>query len=85
MGSLPCSKASVLFLFVAMAGFDCSFRASAGQFGLGSWHPGVGPGRLLKYLVFNAFSKKRNQKNEVLFFVFILDKAQLCSPGWCVI
>lgn len=59
-GSLPCSKASVLFRFVAMAGFGCSFRASAGQFGLGSWHPGVGPGRLLKYLVFNAFSKKIN-------------------------
>lgn len=37
-----------------MVGLDCSFNASTELFGLGSWHPGVGPGQSLKSLVFNA-------------------------------
>ena len=37
-----------------MVGLDGSFNASTEQFGLGSWHPGVGPGQFLKSLVFNA-------------------------------
>lgn len=32
-----------------------SLRASAEQLGRGSWGPGVGPGRLLKYLIFRAW------------------------------
>lgn len=43
------------FLLIPMVRFSFSLRASADELGRGSWCPGVGPGLLLKYLIFRAW------------------------------
>lgn len=52
MCSLLVSRPSI---FLLSPTFSFSLRASAEQLGRGSWGPGVGPGRLLKYLIFRAW------------------------------
>lgn len=50
-----------IFLLSPIVSF--SLRASTEQLGRGSWGPGVGPGRLLKYLIFRAWRTTDNSIN----------------------
>lgn len=68
--SLLVSRPSI-FLLRPTVSF--SLKASAEQFGRGSWGPGVGPGRLLKYLIFRACRIKEN----TILYIYVI-KHQSC-------
>lgn len=49
-----------------------SLRASTEQLGRGSWGPGVGPGRLLKYLIFSAWRVSEHSQTDAKISKYFL-------------
>lgn len=60
-------------IFLLSPTVSFSFKASTEQLGRGSCGPGVGPGRLLKYLIFRAWTMTNKKLSQVEFPLYHLE------------